>query len=383
MQSAPKVEEPAVPAKRSASPPPQDMPRKRDKPAVRELTPSPPPSPEKGSGKRLNFANIRPQNTTSASTSSSSFAQGKTASTDFDLSKFKRDQPAMTPGTKVPFEGIFKDCVFTLSGYVNPKRAELKKICGDMGGSIEAEVIPEVTHVVCDSADTPKVKQLKARGGGKVVKPEWLEKCNRERRLVPDSAYLLYDGTGKKPAKAGDDADDVLIQRVMADSLKAIKQQQASGNPADSDSDFETLPARKTAGSATGSQRSPPKAANSTSPSTSPPSKTNGQSTSTDRAPSAMDDLPTFLRGCTVHFYNLQDPKQQMRLVISYDGESSKTLHPGVTHIVTDKTWNGDLEGALKKNSKVLVVTPQWLTACHQAQKRVDERGYFVKRIRV
>jgi len=72
-----------------------------------------------------------------------------------------------------------------------------------------------------------------------------------------------------------------------------------------------------------------------------------------------------------------------MRLVISYDGESSKTLHPGVTHIVTDKTWNGDLEGALKKNSKVLVVTPQWLTACHQAQKRVDERGYFVKRIRV
>lgn len=77
-----------------------------------------------------------------------------------------------------PFKELFSDVSFSLSGYVNPQRDEIRRKALDMG----ARYIPDpnttnkkCTHLICAFKNTPKYQQFKKHT--KIVSHTFIEEC--------------------------------------------------------------------------------------------------------------------------------------------------------------------------------------------------------------
>lgn len=101
-------------------------------------------------------------------------------------SRTKRSPPARR---KKPFRELFNDVTFSLSGYVNPQRDEVRRKALNMG----ARYIPEpnttnkrCTHLICAFKNTPKYQQF--RNHTKIVDHTFVEECfDKKTRCVYDS----------------------------------------------------------------------------------------------------------------------------------------------------------------------------------------------------
>merc|ERR1712129_676593 len=63
-----------------------------------------------------------------------------------------------------PFGQLMSDVVFTISGYQNPFRGELRQKAHDMGARYRGDWDNSCTHLICAFVNTPKFNQVKGRG---------------------------------------------------------------------------------------------------------------------------------------------------------------------------------------------------------------------------
>ncbi|KAL0106186.1 hypothetical protein PUN28_016123 [Cardiocondyla obscurior] len=108
---------------------------------------------------------------------------------------------------KKPFKELFNDVTFSLSGYVNPQRDEIRRKALNMG----ARYIPDpnttnkkCTHLICAFKNTPKYQQFKNRT--KVVSHAFIEECFDKKKRFPWRRYAL-DQNDKLQPESEDEID--------------------------------------------------------------------------------------------------------------------------------------------------------------------------------
>lgn len=80
------------------------------------------------------------------------------------------------------FSKLFEDVTFSLSGYVNPQRDEIRRKALQMGAKYIADpntTNKKCTHLICAFKNTPKHQQLK--GYSKIVSHAFIEDCFNEK----------------------------------------------------------------------------------------------------------------------------------------------------------------------------------------------------------
>ena len=93
------------------------------------------------------------------------------------------------PQKCAPFSELLKGVIFTISGFQNPLRGEIRKKGLEMGAKYCGDWNSSCTHLVCAFANTPKFNQVV--GKGKIVKKEWLEECHSQRKKLPWRRFCL------------------------------------------------------------------------------------------------------------------------------------------------------------------------------------------------
>lgn len=101
-------------------------------------------------------------------------------------------KPEKPKKTEKLFSKLFEDVSFSLSGYVNPQRDEIRTKALDMGARYIAN--PNTTnkictHLICAFKNTPKYQQLK--GHSKIVSHKFIEDCHRQKTRFPWRRYAL------------------------------------------------------------------------------------------------------------------------------------------------------------------------------------------------
>lgn len=99
----------------------------------------------------------------------------------------EKEAGASTPAPKRPakkqkpekqFSALFEGVVFSLSGYKNPERDEIRRKAIAMGARYVADTSRPnhgCTHLICAFKNTPKYKEVK--GSAKIVTHRWVEEC--------------------------------------------------------------------------------------------------------------------------------------------------------------------------------------------------------------
>ncbi|XP_053980214.1 DNA repair protein XRCC1 [Hylaeus volcanicus] len=101
---------------------------------------------------------------------------------------------------KKMFSKLFEDITFSLSGYVNPQRDEIRRKALKMGARYIADpntTNRKCTHLICAFKNTPKHKQLK--GHTKIVSHTFIEDCFNEKKRLPWRRYALESEDGAEP----------------------------------------------------------------------------------------------------------------------------------------------------------------------------------------
>ncbi|XP_015600903.1 DNA repair protein XRCC1 [Cephus cinctus] len=101
---------------------------------------------------------------------------------------------------KLDFSKLMEGVKFSLSGYVNPQRDEIRKKALKMGATYIAEpnlTNKKCTHLICAFKNTPKYRQF--RKHTKIVKVTWIEDCFDKRTRFPWRRYALDEEEAKKP----------------------------------------------------------------------------------------------------------------------------------------------------------------------------------------
>ncbi|XP_006790331.1 chromodomain-helicase-DNA-binding protein 1-like [Neolamprologus brichardi] len=93
-------------------------------------------------------------------------------------------------------------------------------------------------------------------------------------------------------------------------------------------------------------------------------------------------DLPSFMNGVRVFFYNLpaSERKRLARYLITYDGDEEEIMSPDVTHIVAEVENNihsQELQDLLRQYSQAVPVQKAWLESCFSKQTRVNTAQYL------
>ncbi|KHN86950.1 DNA repair protein XRCC1 [Toxocara canis] len=95
---------------------------------------------------------------------------------------------ATTSGTiDVPFTELLNGVKFSLSGYQNPLRGQLRDKARRMGAVYEADWTPSCTHLICAFPNTPKWRQVGSRGI--IVSEKWIEMCYMRKKRLPEKNF--------------------------------------------------------------------------------------------------------------------------------------------------------------------------------------------------
>lgn len=87
------------------------------------------------------------------------------------------------------FKQFMSDVVFTISGFQNPLRGEIRQKALEMGAKYRGDWDGSCTHLICAFINTPKFNQVK--GKGKIVTKDWIEKCHQDRKRYPWRRFCL------------------------------------------------------------------------------------------------------------------------------------------------------------------------------------------------
>lgn len=108
--------------------------------------------------------------------------------------------------------------------------------------------------------------------------------------------------------------------------------------------------------------------------------ETSGPSTSLQSCGPA--ELPEFMRGVRVFFYNLSatERKRLARYLITYDGDEEEIMSPDVTHIVAEvenSVHTQELQDLVRQYTQAVPVQKDWLESCFSKQRKVDTAPFL------
>ncbi|XP_057328573.1 DNA repair protein XRCC1 [Microplitis mediator] len=104
----------------------------------------------------------------------------------------KKPKVAEVPKARKEFSKLLEDVTFSLSGYVNPQRDEIRRKAFKMGAKYVADpntTTNRCTHLICAFKNTPKHQQLK--GHAKIVSHIFIEECFDHKKRYPWRRYAL------------------------------------------------------------------------------------------------------------------------------------------------------------------------------------------------
>ncbi|XP_051928976.1 chromodomain-helicase-DNA-binding protein 1-like isoform X2 [Hippocampus zosterae] len=98
-------------------------------------------------------------------------------------------------------------------------------------------------------------------------------------------------------------------------------------------------------------------------------------------SPRTSCELPSFMRGIHVFFYNLTatDRKRLARYLITYDGDEEEVMSDEVTHIVAEvehEVQSQELRELTRRYHRVVPVRKDWLEACFSQQRLVHSARF-------
>ncbi|KAF6779311.1 hypothetical protein AHF37_01191 [Paragonimus kellicotti] len=93
--------------------------------------------------------------------------------------------PQSSPSSSRPLS----DVIFSLSGYQNPLRNELRKKALDLGATFRQNWSTDCTHLICAFPNTPKFKEAKNKGI--IVSDKWIQQCHLTKSKVNWRPYRV------------------------------------------------------------------------------------------------------------------------------------------------------------------------------------------------
>jgi len=102
------------------------------------------------------------------------------------------------PVTK-PFGHLLDGVIFTMSGYENPYRSNLRSKALEMGAIYKNNWDQSCTHLICAFINTPKYNEAKRQGAYRVVKSDWIDKCYSNKCRFPWRRFALDKSEQNKP----------------------------------------------------------------------------------------------------------------------------------------------------------------------------------------
>ncbi|XP_046734697.1 DNA repair protein XRCC1 [Diprion similis] len=138
-----------------------------------------------------------------------------------------RRKPAKPKKPVKNFSALFENVTFSLSGYQNPKRDEIRRKAIAMGAKYVVNPNGRnhnCTHLVCAFKNTPKYNQLK--GSVKIIDKQWVEDCYEKKTRFPWRRYAL----DKEEKDVPESEEEVETEKGSADPLSIYDQ--------DTDSDY-------------------------------------------------------------------------------------------------------------------------------------------------
>ncbi|MFH4983329.1 hypothetical protein AB6A40_010038 [Gnathostoma spinigerum] len=91
--------------------------------------------------------------------------------------------------TSAPFNKILSGVRFTLSGYKNPLRSQLRQKAKEMGAFYEPDWTARCTHLICAFRNTPKFRQVGSKGI--IVSERWIDSCYTKKKRLPERLFAL------------------------------------------------------------------------------------------------------------------------------------------------------------------------------------------------
>ncbi|KAM6921156.1 chromodomain-helicase-DNA-binding protein 1-like [Xenentodon cancila] len=93
-------------------------------------------------------------------------------------------------------------------------------------------------------------------------------------------------------------------------------------------------------------------------------------------------ELPSFMKGVSVFFYNLPatERKRLARYLCTYDGDEEDIMSANVTHIVAEVDNNihtKELRDVVRQHAEAVPVQKAWLESCFSKQQRVDPAPFL------
>ncbi len=319
----------------------------------------------------------------------------------------KKKAEVKRPVVSKPFGQFMSDVVFTISGFQNPLRGNIRQKAIEMGAKYRGDWDNSCTHLVCAFTNTPKFNQV--RGKGKIVTKDWIEKSHSDRTRYPwrrfcldkkdrgeESEDEIQDESRASTSKAAkveaeQDTDDEL------DKLKSEQERKAStSNGArveyeqDTDDELEELKAK---------QETKPKRANTSKGANVQYEqdtddeieqlKNNGEApkqnhdnednyeADTDIEEESLPKLPEFFHG--KHFFIFGPFKSEpvrnsiLRGIVAGGGEVHEYMSPQVNYVITHGDCDkGNFQDARKVNPEVLFLRPSFIQDCFDADKLIS-----------
>ncbi|KAF5405045.1 hypothetical protein PHET_01418 [Paragonimus heterotremus] len=101
------------------------------------------------------------------------------------------------PQSSSSFSHPLSDVIFSLSGYQNPLRNELRKKALDLGATFRQNWSTDCTHLICAFPNTPKFKEAKNKGI--IISDKWIQQCYLTKSKVNWRPYRV----GRAPSPVG------------------------------------------------------------------------------------------------------------------------------------------------------------------------------------
>eukprot|EP00095_Tigriopus_kingsejongensis_P001221 snap_masked-scaffold1412_size42778-processed-gene-0.4 protein:Tk01221 transcript:snap_masked-scaffold1412_size42778-processed-gene-0.4-mRNA-1 annotation:"dna repair protein xrcc1" len=317
-------------------------------------------------------------------------SQSTPSSTATKSSRPPKNTPKASPKAMRPFKRLLEGVIFTISGYQNPLRGELRQKALTMGANYRSDWSSDCSHLICAFANTPKFNQV--RGKGKIVKKDWVLDCHADRKRYPWRRFCL-DPRDKGveseeevwdeslvPAASGEAMDtDEEIEQVSRDldtdeeieqvrkqtSIQGNEKQDTSSAPDDRETDLEE----------------DSDAVYDADTDVDEPAGENG--THSDSLDKDFPPLPNFLSNTHFFFFGLFDKAERRLLtreVVASEGQVHAYLDKSVDFVVTRAKWDCEFDQALEDNSALHFVTPDFVHQCWRSKELISPKKYLISK---
>ncbi|XP_054718123.1 DNA repair protein XRCC1-like [Uloborus diversus] len=333
-----------------------------------------------------------------------------------------------------PFHKILDKVVFTLSGFVNPLRSEIRDKALEMGARYKADWDKTCTHLICAFINTPKYIQVN-KESGRIVSQDWIHDSYKNKTRMPWMRYMLgksNDSSDESDDYKPDDSEsesEVSEDEPEPPKKEAVKKvvNSKNGKPPRNENEASTSQkVQKSPKKANKTQTSPKKAdvTNDSDISATDDesavedymAKTDAESdsggntedelrkaegknktkeltendvkskkdeypTKADLADLPLPNLPSFFKNRHFFLYGkFTDEKEHdlQRYITSYSGIIEDYMDESVKYVITDSRWDKNFDEALAENEDLVFVRSQWIFKCHELKKLVPYQPFIV-----